>query len=120
MDIKQFIHLTSILPEQVRRGIHGYREEGEVLYYLNENEETIGLVKIKTMWYIMLRALRQKVVHGFHMSRRQKQQTHEECISSCHKRFAEMQDWLLFSSSYLEGWKVIKGPVIILIKKNPD
>lgn len=90
---------------EIRQGKHGYREEGEVLYFLNEDEETIGLVKTKTAWYIMLRALREKAVYAFQTSRRRQQLTLEEYITSTHKRFTEIQEWLQFSNSYLEEWK---------------
>ncbi|KAK8407039.1 hypothetical protein O3P69_007530 [Scylla paramamosain] len=93
--------------EEIRNGKHGYHEEGEVLYFLSEDEETIGLVKAKTVWYIMLRALREKVVYSFHTSRRRQQQNIDECISSCHKRFDEIQNWLLFSSTFLKKWKTL-------------
>ena len=89
-----------------------------MLYFLSEDEETIGLVKAKTVWYIMLRALREKVVYGFNASRRRPQQNIEECITSCRRRFDEIQEWLLFSSSFLNRWKVGKRVFIIFILKD--
>ncbi|XP_050711471.1 uncharacterized protein LOC126995705 isoform X1 [Eriocheir sinensis] len=80
----------------------GYQTEGKVLYFLDKDEETIGLVKIKTMWYIMLRALREKLIYT---TRRRQGWTVEDRIESAHKRFKEIQEWLLFSDNYLDGWK---------------
>jgi len=38
-----------------------YNTEGRVLYFLNENNQVIGLLKKKSIWYIILRAIREKV-----------------------------------------------------------
>ena len=51
-------NLNHIEKENIRQDTNS---EGRVLYYLNENYETIGLVKLKTIWYTCLRALREKV-----------------------------------------------------------
>ena len=37
--------------------------EGEVLYFMDSNNNTVGLLKKKTTWYIVLRAIREKVSH---------------------------------------------------------
>ena len=34
--------------------------EGKVFYYLNRRNETIGMTKIKTNWYICLRGFKRK------------------------------------------------------------
>ncbi|KAG0712982.1 hypothetical protein GWK47_017247 [Chionoecetes opilio] len=101
--------------EEIRQGKHGYREEGEVLYFLDESEKTIGLVKTKTVWYIMLRALREKVAYAFHKSRQQQQHNAEKCISGAHRRFEEINKWLLFSESCLEEWKKLASSFITWI-----
>ena len=46
--------------EQIRRD-YGY--EGEVLYFLDDQNNVIGLIKKKTAWYILCRALREKTAH---------------------------------------------------------
>ena len=48
--------------DQVRQG-HGY--EGEVMYFVDMNDNVIGLVKKKTAWYIVLRAIREKAAAAF-------------------------------------------------------
>jgi len=42
---------------QIRLG-HGY--EGSVIYLLDQNRSVIGIVKRKTIWYIVVRAIREK------------------------------------------------------------
>lgn len=106
--------------EEIRHGKHGYHEEGVVLYFIDKNEDTIGLVKAKTVWYIMLRALREKVVYGFHTSRRRQQQTTDDCISSCHKRFEEIQEWLSFTDSFLNKWKELAKSFIEWMAKEVE
>ena len=46
---------------QVRAG-YGY--EGEVLYFMDRGNHTVGLVKKKTSWYVLCRAIREKVNHA--------------------------------------------------------
>ncbi|KAL7669377.1 hypothetical protein ACOME3_010034 [Neoechinorhynchus agilis] len=36
------------------------RTEGDVIYYMDESFKTLGILKKKTIWYIVLRALREK------------------------------------------------------------
>ena len=44
------------------RGIRKrYGDEGDVLYFMKNNGETIGLVKVKTVWYVVSRAIREKL-----------------------------------------------------------
>lgn len=41
----------------------GYGSEGEVFYYVDNKGHVIGLLKKKTAWYILCRAIREKVGH---------------------------------------------------------
>ena len=43
----------------------GYGYEGEVMYFLDENDTTVGLLKKKTAWYVICRAIREKVSNAF-------------------------------------------------------
>lgn len=88
---------------QVRKELY---KEGEVLYFLNKNEETIGLVKAKTTWYIMMRALREKAVYCFITAKKKSNWSLQDYVNSTHKRFGQIQEWLKFSDSYLQSWKV--------------
>ncbi|CAG0896340.1 unnamed protein product [Cyprideis torosa] len=55
------IPLTSLQEriDYIHRNLYGV--EGEVLMFVNEAQEVIGLVKKKSIWYICLRAIREKV-----------------------------------------------------------
>jgi len=44
---------------QMIRGLQG--TEGRVVYFLDKDDNVIGLLKKKSAWYIILRALREKV-----------------------------------------------------------
>lgn len=78
--------------------------EGYVFYYLNGNK-TIGLTKVKTAWYVMLRALREKVDQGFN-SKKQKVVALQDKIAATHKRFRQIQTWIKFSNNYRNQWEV--------------
>ncbi|XP_071537280.1 uncharacterized protein [Panulirus ornatus] len=86
-----------------------FKSEGEVLYFLNQNEDTIGLAKIKTTWYVLLRALREKAVRCFSGSKKTLCWNVDDHIVSTHKRFLDIQKWLKFSSSCLQQWKVLSS-----------
>ena len=49
--------------ERMVRVREGRDYEGEVLYFMDRDNNTVGLLKKKTTWYIMLRAIREKVSH---------------------------------------------------------
>lgn len=82
------------------------QDEGEVWYLLNEQKNTIGLIKVKTAWYTILRALREKAVYCFTTARKRPDWSLHDRIMSTHKRFREIQFWLKFSDNYLRQWKV--------------
>lgn len=79
--------------------------EGEVFYFLDEDENTIGLTKVKTTWYTVLRALREKACYTFTTAKKKDGWTLETGICKTHKRFSEIQEWLKFSDDYLDKWK---------------
>ena len=60
--------------------------EGVVMYYLNENNETICLLKVKTFWYTFLRALREKLVYYV----AQKTPNNDTIKEKINKRFDEI------------------------------
>lgn len=80
--------------------------EGEVWYLLNDQKNTIGLIKVKTAWYTVLRALREKAVYCFTTAKKKSGWSLQDRIKSTHKRFREIQNWLKFSDDYLQQWKV--------------
>jgi len=83
-------------------------KEGHVLYYVKSSEggfeNTIGMVKTKTIWYVIMRALREKAVYTFTAAKKRHGWSLEDRISSTHKRFNEIQTWMKFSNEYLNEW----------------
>ena len=78
-------------------------KEGDVFYYITNDAKTIGLNKVKSAWYILLRALREKLDY-FLNSKSKDKYTLEEKINSINKRFKEIQRWLQFTDDYLKSW----------------
>ena len=52
------IHIAD-LPKELAAVRSCTQSEGVVLYFLNSCQEVIGLIKFKTIWYILLRAVRE-------------------------------------------------------------
>jgi len=92
--------------KKVRLG-RGY--EGAVFYFLDEDNNTIGLLKKKTIWYILLRAIREKVSYavtdykknpgGFRETEKLK------CSKKIEKRIDEIQKWLGLTPDETKNWK---------------
>jgi hypothetical protein len=86
----------------VRRG---YDYEGEVLYFVDAKDNVIGLLKKKTAWYVLSRAIREKASSAmaefkknpgdYNGPSRQKKLTH---------RLGEIQTWLGFPDEFLHAW----------------
>ncbi|CAG5116512.1 unnamed protein product [Candidula unifasciata] len=89
--------------KQIRQG---YQFEGEVLYFLDSGNHVIGLLKKKTVWYIICRAIREKARASASGMIKQK------CVFSITKsvrqveqRLSEIQSWLGLSDSEITQWK---------------
>jgi hypothetical protein len=54
-------HPVSDLDEIISSVRRRHGDEGDVLYFVANDGETIGLVKTKTVWYVVARALREKM-----------------------------------------------------------
>ena len=84
--------------------------EGTVLYFMNNKREVIGLMKFKSIWYIILRAVREII--KFHMSQISKgrlkcHEAKSKGAESIEKRFHRINKSLnLKSESYL-AWREI-------------
>lgn len=75
--------------------VYGWNYEGAVLVLLNEKKEVVDLVKVKTWWYVLLRAIREKV-------RRVKETTDQETIQKLKKRLKELKTSMTISEEYIE------------------
>lgn len=77
--------------------------EGCVLYYLI-NDRTIGLLKVKTIWYVIMRVLREKDI--FQTSKNgELKKSFPDMIEASKSRIDEIHDWLEISEAYLNEWK---------------
>ena len=102
---------SSLSPSQMIEAATSQRDrediEGKVLYFLNDNNETIAMCKVKTIWYICLRALRQIAQKFLLMI---KKRNDDEDIgkfqfSFIDKRYNEIKSWLNLSQNVTEEWK---------------
>ncbi|XP_037784031.1 uncharacterized protein LOC119580142 [Penaeus monodon] len=100
---------STVLPKDMASHQHKVKtllnSEGEVLYYINDKGDTIGMAKVKSMWYVMMRALREKAIFCFLGAKRRQNWSLESMIRLMKKRFEEIQEWLNFSDEYLNKWK---------------
>ncbi|XP_013391404.1 actin-binding protein IPP [Lingula anatina] len=88
---------------QVRQG-YGY--EGEVFYFLDSTRSVMGLLKKKTIWYIVCRAIREK-------SRSTCQQNNKspstfslsKALNKTERRIDEIQKWLNLDNGSVKLWK---------------
>ncbi|XP_067933091.1 uncharacterized protein [Watersipora subatra] len=79
---------------------HGF--EGDVFYYMDCDHNVIGLLKKKTAWYIMCRAIREKVRNSLRRKQGFDEATTRERIC---QRIGEIQKWLDLSDSSTDQWK---------------
>lgn len=110
--------------EEVRAG-YGY--EGEVLYFLDKEDRTVGLVKKKTAWYVLCRAIREKVNTAKSQYRKeggmskQKENLHLEKLE---RRVNQIQIWLDLSESLTKHWCLLGINffkwMLNQLKQNPD
>ena len=110
--------------EEVRAG-YGY--EGEVLYFLDKEDRTVGLVKKKTAWYVLCRAIREKVNTAKSQYRKegsmskQKENLH---IEKLERRVNEIQTWLDLSEAITKHWCLLGINffkwMMNQLKQNPD
>ena len=95
--------------------------EGKVFYYLNRRNETIGMTKIKTNWYICLRALREKAKYYLNMKKKKKEQSPEiTVINSINKRYNEIQTWQTLTDNVINYWKNIGKFFILWLQQQND
>jgi len=83
-----------------------YGVEGEVLFFLDANWRTVGMLKKKSVWYIIVRAIRQKV----HAACVSYSKNSEAFVQSTHvhkieHRLKEIQQWLHLDDKTLLAWK---------------
>ena len=93
-------HITQAFINNVRRRVN---TEGLVFYTLNQNHQTIGMTKMKTIWYIFLRAMREKI--SWFLSQKNKSFNLEELEMEIFKRYKEIEEWLKLTERDTEVWR---------------
>jgi hypothetical protein len=86
---------------KVRQAV-GY--EGVVMYFLDSDMNTVGLLKKKTTWYIVIRAIREKLRSYLSPNRKC---SVSELKHSIRKRLREIQNWIGFDDNYLTEWSMM-------------
>ena len=84
------------------RSDHGY--EGVVIYFMDEKMNIIGILKKKTVWYIILRAIREKLRSFLSLKNNLTVKDLEKRIVT---RLKDIQTWIGFDDNYFNEWKTI-------------
>ncbi|KAF2365656.1 hypothetical protein FHG87_003601, partial [Trinorchestia longiramus] len=79
--------------------------EGNVYYFEDASHNTIGMVKLKSGWYIHLRALREQA--SYRHTAKKNIKTLEEAKARARKRVRELQEFLFTPEEELEAWKQV-------------
>ena len=95
--------------EDIRQA-HGI--EGEVMYFVDNSNSVFGLIKKKTDWYIVLRAIREKAVSAF--ADWQKCGTFQQSAwsSKVKSRLKDIQKWVGFSDKFRDTWAKLGSQII--------
>ena len=106
--------------ERMIRIRHDYGYEGEVLYFMDSDDNVIGLLKKKTTWYVVARAIREQAANAlFHwkkdgVSKYDHSVTEQRVI----KRLNAIKTWLGLSDECLNAWLAIgKGFIAWVINE---
>ena len=85
---------------------HDYGYEGEVLYFLDSSENVIGLLKKKTAWYIIARAIREQTANALNTWNKNGPSNYNPLASEerMTKRLKAIKAWLDLSDECLEAW----------------
>jgi hypothetical protein len=83
---------------------NAYGKEGAVLYFIDSDGQVIGLLKKKTMWYILVRAIREKSKGLASQYRKEKPKTKATPVTYAKtvKRLKDIRRWLGFSEQQAE------------------
>ncbi|XP_067651800.1 uncharacterized protein [Haliotis asinina] len=106
----QTVEYELIAPTAVEKRMieirQGYNYEGEVLYFLDSSNCVIGLLKKKTIWYIICRATREKVRVACQLAKKNPDTFHiSRSIQKLEKRMMEIQMWLGMDDDSVEKWR---------------
>ncbi|GFN89823.1 actin-binding protein ipp-like [Plakobranchus ocellatus] len=84
----------------------GYQYEGEVLYFLDSRNRVMGLLKKKTIWYIICRAIREKARNaGGSFMKDRGSFSIQKSENQVRKRLKDIQGWLGLSNEATLQWE---------------
>ncbi len=95
--------------------------EGEVLYFVDNRDNVIGLLKKKTAWYVVLRAIREKACNALADLKKEKgAYSHSAKAKKLCNRLGQIQTWLGFSEAYLLRWQALGSRFLAWAEKEAD
>ncbi|KAF2365655.1 hypothetical protein FHG87_003600, partial [Trinorchestia longiramus] len=82
--------------------------EGVVCYHTDYEGNTIGILKLKSNWYVHLRALRQQAAQRYAVKRNvKKMKSLDEAKEKSRCRMEELQEWLHTTGEELCAWQTL-------------
>ena len=81
-----------------------YGFEGEVMYFVDDHDNVIGLIKKKTAWYIVLRAIREKTVAALANWKKCSNFQQTSWTKKVKSRLKEIQQWVGYSDNFCDAW----------------
>ncbi len=103
----------------VRRGCY---YEGEVLFFLDSAGNVIGLLKKKTAWYVVLRAIREKACAAmFDFKKNPSGYSNSQKAKKLETRLQQIQNWLNFDDACLKAWQKLGTEFLVwLVRRDRD
>lgn len=95
------------------RNDYGY--EGVVLYFLDSNSSVIGILKKKTTWYVILRAIREKLRSYLSAKSTTTLLELEKKVTS---RLESIKKWIGFDDESFNNWKELSLEFVRWFDKN--
>jgi hypothetical protein len=86
--------------EHVKEIHKATESEGEVMYFVDKDDVVIGLLKKKTVWYVIIRAIREKLRHALKHTLNV-----DKLNKTFHKKLVDTEDWLKFDD--FDNWYTI-------------
>merc|ERR1711962_303740 len=77
------------------------------MYFVNNKCPSIGLLKDKTAWYVLARAIREKARNAVRNFAKNPSEPVSGCINKTEARLRQIKSWLGFSDAYLDAWIVL-------------
>ena len=95
---------TQDVDERMDRVRQEYGYEGEVIYFVDTNDNVFGLVKKKTAWYIVLRSIREKAAAAFAAWKKGENFQQLSWSKKVKSRLKDIQTWVGFSDQFCDAW----------------